>query len=81
MAGSLHTPKHDRLIAVLVTLRKKSGLTQRQLAAALGREQSFVGRVETGQRRLDLIELAAWCSACGTDPRHEISRLLEVIGG
>jgi len=49
--------------------------------AALGREQNYVGRVETGQRRLDLIELAAWCTACGADPRREVGWLVEEVSG
>ena len=55
-------------------------MTQRQSAEALGREQNFVARVETGQRRLDLIELIQVCRACGVDPDKHIPQLSRRIG-
>jgi transcriptional regulator with XRE-family HTH domain len=76
MARSLHTAAHRELVAAVTALRKAAGLTQRELAARLGREQNFVARLETGGRRLDLIELIAVCAACDTDPRSEIASLV-----
>lgn len=40
----------------LLAMRQKAGLTQRDLAKKLGREHSFVWRIEAGERRLDVIE-------------------------
>ena len=57
----------------------KRKLTQRQLAKALGREQNLIGRIETGQRRVDLIEWISICHACGADPEAETLRLLRLI--
>jgi len=37
--------------------RKDAGLTQRDVAGRLGRSQSFVAKAETGERRLDVVEL------------------------
>jgi hypothetical protein len=51
----------------------------RQLAAALGREQNFIGRIETGQRRIDLVEWVAISRACKVDPETEIARLIRQI--
>ncbi|WP_245611396.1 helix-turn-helix domain-containing protein [Solidesulfovibrio alcoholivorans] len=50
---------------MLVELRKNAGLRQAELAARLGCPQSFVSKYESGQRRLDLIELEAICKALG----------------
>ncbi len=55
----------ERLRALLVELRKNAGLRQTELAARLGCPQSFVSKYESGQRRLDLIELEAICKALG----------------
>ncbi|MDP2896380.1 MAG: helix-turn-helix transcriptional regulator [bacterium] len=49
----------------LRTTRKRSGLTQVDLAARLGETQSFVSKCERGERRLDIVELRAFCRAFG----------------
>jgi hypothetical protein len=49
------------------------------VAEAVGREQNFVGRIETGQRRIDLVEWAAICRACTADPEVEIAKLVKQI--
>jgi transcriptional regulator with XRE-family HTH domain len=67
------------LAAAVVELRKRAGLTQRQLADAVGREQSFIGRIETGQRRVDLIEWITICRACDLDPEVELAALVRRI--
>ena len=62
---SIHNPRYLEFIARLRRARKACGLTQRELAERLARPQSFVSKVETCERRLDLIEAAAWCVAVG----------------
>jgi transcriptional regulator with XRE-family HTH domain len=49
----------------LRAMRETAGLKQVELAERLGADQSFVSRFERGERRLDLIELADICQACG----------------
>ncbi len=79
MARSLHTAAHRELVAAVKALRAAAGLTQRELADRLGREHNFVARLETGGRRLDLIELVAICAACDADPAAEIGALVRRI--
>ena len=55
------------MLLKLVELRKRAGLTQRELGRRLGREHSFVWRIETGERRLDVIEFYWVCQALGQD--------------
>lgn len=50
-------------------MRKGAKLSQRQLADKLGRERSFVSRIELGERRLDAVELYWVCRACGQNPQ------------
>ena len=57
MSKSLRSPRHQRLIAALANLRRAKGLSQAETAAKLGRPQSFVAKIERGERRLDVIEL------------------------
>ena len=68
MDKSVFTSLYDRFREKLVGMRKDAGLTQRQLAERLGRERSFVARLEMGERRLDVVEFYWVCRACGADP-------------
>jgi transcriptional regulator with XRE-family HTH domain len=79
MVASMFTAASDALAAAVVELRRRAGMTQRQLAQAVGREQNFVGRIETGQRRIDLVEWVAICRACKVDPEIEIAKLVKQI--
>jgi transcriptional regulator with XRE-family HTH domain len=55
----------------LASFRKRSQLTQNQLASKLGKPQSFVSAYEAGQRRVDLLEMLKIAEAMHADP-HEI---------
>ncbi len=68
MPKAQHAPAYRRLSALLRRHREADGLTQRELGAKLGRPQSWVYNCETGNRRVDVTEFAAWCRACGADP-------------
>jgi transcriptional regulator with XRE-family HTH domain len=54
---TLGTKQHKTLIAILVAKREASGMTQTELADNLGEYQSFIARLESGERRVDVIEL------------------------
>ncbi|MGQ0562033.1 MAG: helix-turn-helix domain-containing protein [Gemmatimonadota bacterium] len=59
------TVKADRVLhSLLRTVREAAGLTQNGLAKKLGKPQSFVSKYESGERRLDILELHAVCEAC-----------------
>ena len=66
MRKSIYTREQQRLVALLKSLREEAGLTQIELGKKLRRPQSFVSKYESGQRRLDLVELKALCEALGT---------------
>ena len=55
----------DHLTTLLRQIRVDAKLTQLQVAERLGHAQSYVSKYETGEQRLDLIELDAICSAVG----------------
>ena len=52
----LRSAKHRALIAVMVKARHAAGLTQRELAAKLKRSNSFVWKLEAGERQLNVLE-------------------------
>lgn len=67
MVKTLGTKQHKALIALLISKREAAGLTQTELAAALGEYQSFVARLESGERRVDVVELIQLSRILGFD--------------
>ena len=63
MSKSIFSREQERLQELLRSLRKDAGLTQVDLAKKLRRPQSFVSKYESGERRLDLVELHQICRA------------------
>lgn len=79
--ASLHSPDYATVRAELVAMRQRAGLTQRDLAARLGLRHTWVGKSEQGERRVDLLELFAWCRACGEDTAALVAKLDKQIRG
>jgi transcriptional regulator with XRE-family HTH domain len=67
MQKSQHTRDYRRLVEALRQARKKAGLTQQEVARRLGTYATFVSKCESGERRVDVVELAAFCRLYGTD--------------
>jgi transcriptional regulator with XRE-family HTH domain len=63
MRKSIYSDEYQVVLDQLVAMRKAAGLTQRDLARKLGREHSFVSRIEKGERRLDVVEFHWVCQA------------------
>lgn len=63
MEKTLRSPQHMALIEELRRVRRDAGMTQAALAGKLGVAQSFVAKVETGERRLDVVEFIKWLDA------------------
>jgi transcriptional regulator with XRE-family HTH domain len=75
---TLGTERHKALIALLIEKREAAGLTQSDLAAKLGEYQSFVARLESGQRRVDVVEFIALAEILGFDPKHALDSLMRL---
>lgn len=65
MDKSLCSAEGEKLAALLRSVRSESGLTQAEVAERLKLPQSFVSKYESGERRLDLVELRQICRALG----------------
>jgi transcriptional regulator with XRE-family HTH domain len=74
---TLGTARHEALIALLIQKREAAGLTQTELAEKLGEYQSFVARLESGQRRVDVIEFLALAELLGFEPEQVIREIRE----
>jgi transcriptional regulator with XRE-family HTH domain len=57
--------QQKRLLSLLRTIRQEAGLRQTDMAEALKVPQSYVSKYESGERRLDPLELRAVCKAAG----------------
>ncbi|MEI6444473.1 MAG: helix-turn-helix domain-containing protein [Cuspidothrix sp.] len=64
MSG-VHDPLYIEFIAHLRNARKGRNLSQQQLGEKLGKDQTFISKVETCERRIDVIEAVKWCAALG----------------
>lgn len=70
-----HSPAYRRLAKMLRQMRIDAGLTQRDLAARMHLPASTIHKIEHGDRRIDPVEFARWCVACGLDPGRTLNRL------
>lgn len=61
MPKSQHTRKYHRLLLTLREARERAGLTQLDVAEKLSTYASYVSKCESGERRIDVAELADFC--------------------
>lgn len=59
---SVHSQRYGQLLVRLREARREADLTQVEVAEALGRPQSFVSKCESGERRIDVIELEEYAA-------------------
>jgi transcriptional regulator with XRE-family HTH domain len=62
---SVHQEAYRRFLVRLRSAREQAALTQVEVAERLGRPQSYVSKCESGERRLDVIELAEFARLYG----------------
>jgi len=67
VAKTIRSSGHEALRDALIAARKSAGLTQADLALRLRCHQSFVARVESGERRVDVVELIVLARALEID--------------
>jgi ribosome-binding protein aMBF1 (putative translation factor) len=64
---TIYSKRHKRLIELVTAERKQAGIRQVQLAKKLKRSQTWIARLEGGERRLDVVELIDLAEAIGFD--------------
>lgn len=75
MPKTVTSPLQKKLAAILVKHRKAAGLRQVDLAEKLGVYQSWVTHMESGQRRIDVVELIELGQILGFDPVDVVRKL------
>lgn len=79
MKKTIHSPEYQELLKWLRTQRKKQGITMRELGEKLDVIHSWVGKIEQGERRLDLVEYLRVCEALQIDPNEGIEMVKKRI--
>lgn len=79
MAKTIFTQEYALFLSHLRDSRKRAGLTQEQLALKLNQTQSFISKCERGERRIDVVELRAFCNALEISIEEFIRQLEQII--
>lgn len=75
MEKSIYSKDYAVLLALLRAKRHDAGVTQEEIAEQLGTTQSVISKCERGERRLDLVEVRAFCNALDLPLERFISEL------
>jgi len=57
MSKSIYSQRYRQVLEKLKKARLEAGLTQKEVAKMLGKQQAFISKIEIGERRLDIVEL------------------------
>jgi DNA-binding XRE family transcriptional regulator len=79
MRKSTHTPAYQAVLKELRAARAAAGLTQRDLGERLKVPHSWVAKVESGERRIDLVEFCWFIAACDQDAVTAAARVVGQI--
>ena len=71
MNKTIYSRQSECVRKTLIALRTEAGFTQRQLAGKLERERSLIGRLELGERRLDMVEFFGCVGPVNPIPRRK----------
>ncbi len=74
MKKTIYSEEHKHLIGQLKKARKEAGLEQNEAAKLLAKTQSYISKIESGQRRVDLIQLKEFARIYKKPLNYFISR-------
>lgn len=72
---SVYSDDYQSVISALKQARVRQNVTQTAIATALGRPQSFIAKVENGERRLDVVEFIRLAQLLGMDWQNELQSI------
>lgn len=78
MVRQLGSPQHEALRALLIDERKRAGLSQTDLAVRLRWSQRTISKIETGEKRVTVVELLEIAQALGFDAPTALRRIEKV---
>jgi transcriptional regulator with XRE-family HTH domain len=75
LVKSTNTPQYRAVLDRLIAARKASGFSQAELASRLGRPQSYIAKIEIGERRIDVVEFLELARILGVSPASILENL------
>lgn len=78
MPKTLGDIRHKELVRILIQKRREAGLRQVELAQQMKVYQSLVARLESGERRVDVVELIRLGEVLGFDPAQVVASLAKL---
>ncbi|MBT8557464.1 helix-turn-helix transcriptional regulator [Polynucleobacter paneuropaeus] len=72
----LERQKYELLRSELKKARVESGILQKNLAKTLRKPQSYISKIESGERNLDVIEFIQYCEGLGIEPSKWLKTLI-----
>lgn len=80
LKGSGHTDKHHILRSWLKSARVEKGLSLRQAGILFNVHHSIIGKIETGKRRIDVVEFLEYCHSIKVDPFFGLNFIINNSG-
>lgn len=76
MQTIIYTDNYKYLLKLLKSYRKKANLTQKELADKLDVNQSLISKIESGERKINIIELIMFLKVMNFNPLEVIEKFL-----
>ncbi|RTE67333.1 XRE family transcriptional regulator [Amphritea opalescens] len=77
MNKTISSKRYFELVTWLKSARQDQGLSMRAMAQLLGEPHSFIQKVETLERKLDVYEYVQYCDVLKIDPSEGIKKYLQ----
>ncbi len=72
---ALRKNRKNLLLKLLKEARITANLRQLDVANSLGKPQSYIAKIESGERKIDFIEVLDICKQIKLDPKNLVDRL------
>lgn len=76
---STFTDAYAGVLEILAQSRLSAGLTQAELSRRLGKTQPFISKVESGVRRIDIVEFCGIARAMDMDPKVLFGEVVDAL--
>jgi transcriptional regulator with XRE-family HTH domain len=73
----LERQKYEFLRSELKKARLESNILQKDLAKTLKKPQSYISKVESGERSMDIIEFVDYCKGLGLEPSKWLKKITD----
>ena len=76
---TINDPSYLRFLIKLRDARIAAHISQEELARRLRKHQTFVSKIETAQRTLDLLDFLIWAREIGSEPKGLLEDFIEEV--